>query len=332
MTTRSVKKMRAAKLSIITAVALAALKFTVGLLTGSMAVLSSAIDSMLDILMSGVNFVAIRHAEQPADADHAYGHGKFETMATLSQALVIGGSGVWILIESVRRLVNGASPTRLSDGMAVLAISLLVSWLISRYLVKVGKETDSSALQADSLHFAMDVYTNLALLSGLVLIYFFELPWLDQALSILVALYILYEAVRLVRNSMKEVLDEQLPEDLRQRIETIISSYGGCEYSFHNLRTRKAGSRKLIDFHLDVCKQFSVEEAHRITDRLEREIEQAVPNSDITIHVEPCGKHDCPGPQVCEAEIVADSGGGLCPAGKIKGHCRGKNGSGLKTD
>ncbi len=331
MTSNSVKKIRAAKLSIITAVALAALKFTVGLLTGSMAVLSSAIDSMLDILMSGLNFLAIRQADQPADANHAYGHGKFETMATLGQALVIGGSGVWILLESLRRLVKGASPSRLGDGMAVLAISLVASWLISRYLVKVGRETDSSALQADSLHFAMDVYTNSALLAGLVLIYFFKLPWLDQVLSILVALYIIYEAIRLVRNSMKEVLDEQLPEELRQQIATIIGSYGEGECSFHNLRTRKAGSRKLIDFHLDLCKQFSVEEAHRITDGLERQIEMAVPNSDITIHVEPCGKHDCPGALPCAAEICNGASSGQCPAGKIKGHCRAK-GSGLKTD
>lgn len=291
--TNSGKKIRAAKLSIGTAVSLAAMKFAVGIFTGSMAVLSSAIDSMLDILMSGINFLAIRQAEQPADENHPYGHGKFETMATLVQSLVIGGSGVWILIESIRRLAAGAAPTGLRSGIAVLALSVVCSWSISRYLVKVAKETDSSALKADSLHFSMDVYTNLALLAGVTAMVFFRLYWIDALLSMLVACYILYEALKLIRLSLKEVLDEQLPEPLRKQVESIIKQHCGKKYNFHNLRTRKAGSHKLIDFHLTVCKYLTVAEAHQLTDKLEHEIAQAVQGVDITIHVEPCTFDDC---------------------------------------
>ncbi len=291
---KSNKKIFAAKLSISTAISLSILKFTVGLMTGSMAVLSSAIDSMLDILMSGVNFIAIRHAEQPADESHAYGHGKFETMAALIQALVIGGSGVWILIESVRRLITGSTPGRLGNGVIVLAISVVASWLISRYLVKVAKETDSSALRADSLHFAMDVYSNLALTAGLLLMYFFKLPWLDSLLSLLVGCYILIEAIKLARHALDDVLDAQLPEPLREKIQEVITEHGGDMLSCHNLRTRKSGSRKIIDFHLSVCKNLTVDESHRITEILEHEIEDELKNSDITIHVEPCRSKDCP--------------------------------------
>lgn len=302
---KSSKKLLAAKLSIGTAVSLSVLKFIVGLITGSMAVLSSAIDSMLDILMSGINFLAIRHAEQPADDSHAYGHGKFETMATLTQALIIGGSGVWILIESVRRLLSGSTPSRLGNGVIVLIISVIASWLISRYLVKVGRETDSAALKADSLHFAMDVYTNLALTAGLIAMYFFHLPWLDSLLSLFVGCYILHEAVKLARHAMHEVLDAQLPEDLRYRIEKIIQEKGGDSLSCHNLRTRKSGSRKIIDFHLTVCKNLTVEESHQITETIESDIEQALTNSDITIHVEPCHRPDCPeNPQTCHANVI----------------------------
>lgn len=301
----SAKKLLAAKLSITTAVCLAMLKFTVGLMTGSMAVLASAIDSMLDILMSGVNFLAIRHAEQPADDSHAYGHGKFETMAALVQALVIGGSGVWILIESIRRLFSGSAPSQLGNGMIVLCISVVASYFISRYLVRVARQTDSSALKADSLHFAMDVYTNLALAGGLLLIYIFHISWLDALLSLGVGAYILYEAIKLALQALHDVLDAQLPEDQRQSIERVIQEHGGDMLSCHNLRTRKSGSRKIIDFHLTMCKNLTVDESHRITEQLEEQIEDTLTNSDITIHVEPCHRHDCPdNPDICEARII----------------------------
>lgn len=299
------KKIFAAKLSISTAIALSILKFVVGLMTGSMAVLSSAIDSMLDILMSGVNFLAIRHAEQPADEDHAYGHGKFETMAALIQSLVIGGSGVWIIIESIRRLFTGATPGKIGNGVVVLAISVVASWLISRYLVKVANETDSSALRADSLHFAMDVYTNLALTAGLVLMYFFSIPWLDALLSLLVGCFILNEAIKLARHALNDVLDAQLPDPLLKKIEAVIEEHGGHMYDCHNLRTRKSGSTKIIDFHLTVCKNLTVDESHHITEILEHEIEEAISNSDITIHVEPCRKPECPdNPHFCSSRAI----------------------------
>lgn len=303
--THSKKKIFAAKLSITTAVSLALIKFVVGLLTGSMAVLSSAIDSMLDILMSGVNFLAIRQAEQPADESHAYGHGKFETMAALVQSLIIGGSGVWIIIESLRRLLVGAEPSKIGEGMVVLIISVVASFLISRYLLKVGKETDSAALKADSLHFSMDVYTNLALTAGLVLIYFFNISWLDSVLSLLVGCYILSEAVKLARQAMDDVLDAQLPEETRNKIYKVIEEHGGRVYDCHNLRTRKSGSKKIIDFHLTVCRQLSVEDSHSITEIIEREIEHELNNSDITIHVEPCKHPNCQQiPHTCNAGVI----------------------------
>lgn len=295
----SKKKIFAAKLSISTAVALAVLKFTVGIFTGSMAVISSAIDSMLDILMSGVNFLAIRHAEQPADENHAYGHGKFETMAALIQSLVIGGSGVWIIIESINRLIRQSEPTQIGNGVIVLIISVVCSWLISRYLVKVAEETDSAALRADSLHFAMDVYSNLALAAGLGLIYIFNIPWLDSLLSLGVGVYILLEAFKLVRRAAKDALDEQIPKTERDTIASIISNTRDTRCTCHDLRTRKSGSRRIIDFHLTMCKNLTVEVSHAVTERLENQIEAALPNSDIIIHVEPCSHIDCQESEDC---------------------------------
>ncbi|WP_432821905.1 cation diffusion facilitator family transporter [Trichloromonas sp.] len=295
-------KIRAARASIATACGLAVLKLITGLATGSMAVLASAVDSLLDILMSGVNYLAIRQADQPADQSHPFGHGKYETVATLIQSLVITLSGAWIIFESIRRLRDGVELTGLGGGMAVLMISTAASFAIARHLRKVAKATDSSALQADSLHFAMDVYTNLALLAGLALISWLNLPWLDPALSILVGLYIIYEAVKLLRNGLHDVLDAELPDGLRQEIAGLIEAHRGELIGYHNLRTRRAGSQKIMDFHLTVCKELTVKEAHDIADELEKKIEREILGSDVTIHIEPCQRSECPGRQNCHTE------------------------------
>lgn len=304
MTQQPSVKLAAARLSIFTAFGLALLKLFTGLLTGSLAVLSSAIDSLLDLLMSGVNFMAIRQAEQPADACHPYGHGKFETLASIFQSFVIAASGLWIIYEAIQRLMTASPVTRTGIGIAVMTVSMVASYLISRHLRRVAKTTDSTALEADALHFSMDVYTNLALLAALIAITLFELPWLDPTMSILVAVYILYEAVKLLRQGLRDVLDEQLPETVRNEIETLIEEHKHDLFGYHHLRTRRAGSQKLIDFHLTVCKHMSVTEAHDITDYIEKKISEKIIGSDVTIHVEPCRHDDCPGRSDCSAEAV----------------------------
>jgi cation diffusion facilitator family transporter len=178
---------------------------------------------------------------------------------------------------------------------------LVASLLITRYLRRVARATDSPALEADSLHFAMDVYTNLALLGGLLVMYLFDLAWLDPLMSLLVAGYIILAALRLLRHGMRDLLDEQLPDEIRTELEQLIENYRGELFDYHNLRTRRAGSQKLIDFHMTVCKHLSVEEAHRMTDYLEGRIAERFTGSDVTIHIEPCQKADCPGRTSCLA-------------------------------
>ena len=302
-TTKS-PKIAAARLSIFTALGLAILKLTTGILTGSLAVLTSAIDSLLDILMSGINLMAIHHAEQPADDQHPYGHGKFESLATIFQALVIAASGCWIIYEAVQRMIAPSPIKQTGIGLIVMSISTVASILISRHLLRVAQETDSSALEADSLHFSMDVYTNLALLVGLILISRFNLPWLDPVMSLMVAFYILIESPRLLRQAMRDILDEQLPAAVRHEIESLINDHKHELFGYHNLRTRRAGSQKLIDFHLTVCKHLSVEEAHDITDYIEKKIGDEIIGTDVTIHVEPCRRHACPGRETCPTQSI----------------------------
>jgi ferrous-iron efflux pump FieF len=295
-------KITAARFSIATATGLAGLKLFTGLATGSMAVLSSAVDSLLDILMSGVNYLAIRQAEQPADKNHPFGHGKFETVATLVQSLAIALSGLWIIFESARRLSRGVELNLLGEGITVLLLSAGVSLGITRYLKKIARITDSSALKADSLHFSMDVYTNLGLVVGLIVIKIIDAPWLDPVLSILVALYILFQAFGLVRHGIRDVLDEELPEAIRNEVTRLIEAHRGELLDYHNLRTRRAGSQKIMDFHLTVCKHLSVEEAHDIADHLEKRIQEEILGADVTIHVEPCQRDHCPGREECASD------------------------------
>lgn len=303
MPNTSQRKIRAARISMISATGLTLLKLAAGLATGSMAVLSSAIDSLLDILMSGANFLAIRQAEQPPDVRHPFGHGKFETLATIVQAVAIGVSGGWVCYESVHRLLTGVTLGNLEGGMAVLAFSAVVSWLITRFLRRTARETESTALTADALHFSMDVYTNLALLAGLVAIRLFDIAWLDPALSILVALYIFYEAYGLFRYGLKDILDERLPDTIRGEIASILEQHRGQLIGYHRLRTRRAGSQKIIDFHLTLCKHLSVEEAHDIADHLENHMKEKIGRADITIHVEPCPFSTCPGHEKCPGDF-----------------------------
>jgi cation diffusion facilitator family transporter len=293
-------KLQAATVSICGALFLAIIKLIVALLSGSMAVMASAIDSLLDILMSGINLMAIRQAEQPPDQSHPFGHGKFETLATLFQAMVITGSGCWIIYASIIRLSQNNQLKNIDGGIGVLAFSAVVSWLIAHNLSRVAKQTDSSALEADSLHFRMDIYTNFGLMAGLLMVRWFDIHWLDPALSILVASYILREALQLIKRSLIDILDHELPDEIQQQVDQIIKTHQGPLAGYHGLRTRRSGSNKIMDFHLEVCKDMTVAEAHKLTDSLEKRIEQQIPGSNVIIHVEPCNIEECPGRENCE--------------------------------
>ena len=280
-------------------VVLTLLKLAAGIFGRSQALVADAVHSLSDFATDFAVLVGLRLSSKPRDEDHSYGHGKFETLATIIQSVVIGASGLWVMVESVRRLLAGVELGNLQGGIAVLAGSAVVSWKVSRFLVKTARETDSSALQADSLHFSMDVYTNLALLVGLVLITWFGIAWLDPVLSIVVALYIFYQAFGLVRYGLRDILDERLPDTLREEITQVLEAHRKDLLGYHRLRTRRAGSQKIIDFHLTLCKFLSVEEAHAIADHLELRIKQRIPGADVTIHVEPCVLDQCPGYESC---------------------------------
>jgi len=287
----------AIKLSIIIVVVLIALKVAVGVITGSLSVLAQAADSFLDLFAISVTFLAIRIAARPADEEHPFGHGKAENVAAIIQAILIFIAGGSIIYAAIRRIQTDAVLEMTGAGMGVMAVSIITSVFLSRYLLRVSKKEDSMALEANAHNIAADVYSAAAVLAGLIAVRLTGLGIIDAILAGLVALFILKVAFDVLRHSFGGLVDAKLPEEEEQSImDAITEHYGGEVVSFHKLRTRKAGRQRYIDLHLVMPKHVSIEEAHNMCDHLEKDIMVRLVYTDVTIHVEPCDE-DC---NICE--------------------------------
>ncbi|MBI3455394.1 MAG: cation transporter [Candidatus Rokubacteria bacterium] len=280
-------KAQAEKVAIAGAAALAVMKLGTGLATNSIGLISSAADSLIDVLISSLNLFSIRLAESPADEGHPYGHGKVENLAGLAQAAVIALLGGWVIFEAVRRLMRGARPEHTEWGVAVMAVSLVASWLITRHLRRVGTRTDSVVLLADSLHYASDVWTNAGILAGLALLWVTGASVFDPLIAIAVGAVILRSAYQIVARSVADLMDAAIPAEEQRKIERIIYHHKFV-VSSHALRTRRSGSQRQIDFTVVLCRHLPLGEAHDLVDHIEKEIERAIPQSHVVVHAEPC--------------------------------------------
>jgi cation diffusion facilitator family transporter len=298
------KRLGTAWFSLGSAVGLACVKFVVGVFSGSLGVLSSAADSLADIFMSAVNLLSIRKSMHPADTNHPYGHGKVETLATVFQGVVIAATGAWVIREGIRRLVEGRVPDSADPGIVVMAVAVAASWFISRRIRKTGEETGSSALVADSVHFATDVYTNAGILVSLLVYRFTGWAWLDPGIALLVGVYILAVAGRLLFTAAQDLVDRGLPEETVDLVKGIISEHRPMIVDFHDLRTRRAGSEKHVDFHVVVCREYKLEDAHRVADHLEKEVRHVLGNAHVVTHIDPCDL-ECPGMDHC-VRVLSD--------------------------
>lgn len=300
------KRIRAARFSVGSAVILSGVKFVVGILSGSLGILSSAVDNLADIVMSGINYLSIRKSMEPADRNHPYGHGKAETLATLFEGLIILAVGGWIVWEGARRLRAGIVPATVDAGIAVMVLSVVASWGIARKLYRAGVETDSPVLKADSLHYKTDVWSGGGILFSLVLYRATGWPWIDAGVGGAVGFYILYEAGKLVWEALQDLMDRGLPEETVEKIRAILDAHRPLIVEFHDLRTRRSGSEKHVDFHVVVCREFLLEDAHRVADHLEQEVSLALGNAHVVTHIDPCGL-ECPGREQCErVQILTD--------------------------
>lgn len=283
-------KQSAARLSILTAAFLIILKTMTGLLTGSISVWASLLDSTMDILASTINFVAVRAASRPADEDHAYGHGKAESLAGLFQSIVIAASGLYLIWEAVRRIIRPHETSYEWLGMGTMFLATAASLALVRRLRRVARETESPALHSDALHYLTDIYTNTSALLALFIVKLSGWQVADPLISIFIALYILWSAVHVGRESIDVLMDRRLPLEVNEQVAEVVARFRDeGVLGFHDLRTRRSGPQKFIDLHLEVERNQRLQEAHDLTVRVLRAIEAEIPRARVQIHTDPAG-------------------------------------------
>lgn len=285
-------KQKASLSAIISAFFLSLSKFIIGLSSGSMAVITSALDSILDIFMSSINYLAIKKADMPPDKNHLYGHGKIEDLASVVQSLIILLTGIFIIFKSIEKIFTKAIVLYSNWDIFVMVLSILVSFFLSKYLRNVGEKTNSNVLKADALHYSSDLYSNSGVLVAIIFSYLTGKTFLDFFLAIIIGFIIIFSAFRILKQSIYNLSDISLSEDIKDEIDKIIDEMPMPYAGYHKLRTRISGSKKFIDFHLLVCRKSSIEEAHEMADKIEEKIHNRLGNMDIVIHIEPC-PYDC---------------------------------------
>jgi cation diffusion facilitator family transporter len=283
------QRSRAAAVSIFSNTALIALKVVAGLITGSVAILTEAIHSAVDLAASYIAYFSVRQAETPADATHRYGHEKFENVAAAAEGvLIIIGSGV-IVYAAVRSLVLGPELESLGFGIAVVAFATVANFAISAWLYRQARATQSAALEGDAAHLRTDAFTSLGVLVGLALVQWTGADWLDPAVALAIAAAIVVTGLRIVARSWGVLVDEALPEPETRAIREAIEAFAGRGVvGYHQLRTRRAGARRYVDLHVQFRSGTSLEDAHGTAHALQDEIERRLPGgTDVLIHLEP---------------------------------------------
>lgn len=310
------RKASAARLSVISNSTLVLLKLAVGLAIGSVSVISEAIHSGVDLVAAVIAWFAVIISGKPADRDHPFGHGKIENISGTVEALLIFLAASGIILDAVKKLMNPQPLDEPGLGVAVMLVSAVANILISRMLFRVGKETDSVALQADAWHLRTDVYTSVGVMLGLGVIWFggvlfpeADLKLVDPLVAIGVALLIIKAAYKLTVESARGLMDVSLPPEEEEKIRKCISAFAPTVRGFHRLRTRKSGPYRFVEFHARVDSSMSISESHRITDMIALSIKECLPNTIVTIHIEPCNctlaNDESCGCQLSEDELKA---------------------------
>ncbi|MFL6229166.1 MAG: cation diffusion facilitator family transporter [Pyrinomonadaceae bacterium] len=284
----SAVKTSAARLSIATAATLILVKSATGYLTGSISVWASLLDSAMDIFASVVNLYAVRAAARPPDEDHAYGHGKAESLAGLFQAVVITASGFFLIWEAIKRIVFPHETRAEGIGIATMLVAVILSVLLVVRLKRAASKTDSPALAADATHYVTDIFTNAAALLALVVVYLSGWRVADPLFSIAISIYILASAFSVARESVDVLMDKKLPPEVDEQVAEIVHRYKGAGVlGVHDIRTRRSGSFKFIDLHIEIERAKTFEQSHDLTVHVIRDIETEIPRSRVQVHTDP---------------------------------------------
>jgi len=284
---KKLSKSAVAFLSIISNTFLIIFKISVGLLSGSVSILSEALHSGMDLMASTIAFFSVRVSGRPPDKTHPYGHGKVENLSAVIEAFLLLGAVVFILWEAIKKILTPEPIHQIELAIAVMLFSSVMNMIVSQLLSHVAKREDSIALEADALHLKADVYTSLGIALGLLIIYF--TPWyiLDPLIAMATALFILREALKLLNQALRPLLDSKLTEEEEQVIVAAIEQHRPHIHNYHDLKTRQSGSQRYVEFHLELDPALSIFEFEQISNQIERDIAFAM-NCHITttIHAE----------------------------------------------
>ena len=281
-------KQRTAALSVISNSSLILLKVIAGTLTGSVAILTEAIHSSIDLVASIVAYFSVRKADEPADESHRYGHEKIENIAAAIEGILILVGSAAIAFAAIRRLVNGGSIHTVGLGIAVVALSIVVNLIVSTKISRTGTKTGSPALEGDAAHLRTDALSSAAVLLGLTLVQLKGAEWLDPVVALGVAGVIVFTGAKLVAQSTRVLVDESLPPDELDAIKRAVASFADRGVvGYHELRTRRAGARRYVDLHVQFRSGTSLEDAHRTAHDLQDLIAGRLRGVDVLIHLEP---------------------------------------------
>jgi len=281
---------RAALASVVTAALLIAVKIVAWILTGSVGMLASLVDSVLDLLVSSINMLAIRYALKPADAEHRFGHGKIEAIAGLAQAAFVAGSACFLILHAIDRLRFPQPLADVTAGIGVLAFSIVMTGALLSVQGYVIRRTGSTAIRADALHYRSDVLANLGIIVALILVQY-GWTWTDPVIAMAISVYIITTAIQIAADSLRQLTDSELEPGLRNRI--LFSAHGHSEVlGIHDMRTRQAGQTRFVQLHLDLDQRLPLSRAHKIADEVEARIREILPGAEIIIHQDPVNKAD----------------------------------------
>ena len=270
MPTASPQK-RATVVATIVATALTILKLVIGVMSGSVAVLASAIDSLLDMAISVFNFFAIKKSEENPNEEYQYGKGKIQAIAGVIEGTIITISGLYIIYKALEKLMRGESLSLLTPSIIVMLISIVVTFFLVKYLLQVAEQTDNIVIKADALHYQTDLWSNAAVLLSLVLVWMTGFSSIDALFGLGIGLFIIYSAYEIIQDGIAILLDRALEGDTVAKIGEIISNHPKAT-SYHWLKTRTDGTTNFVEFHLVLHPDMLLREAHEITDEIEDKI------------------------------------------------------------
>lgn len=279
------EKKRVALISVFAAVFLTGFKLVIGVITGSLGILSEALHSGLDLVAAVITYFSVRISDKPADKEHNYGHGKIENFSAFIETILLLITCTWIIYEAVQRLTTGQTHIEVNVWSYVVVISsIIIDITRSRALYKVAKKHNSQALEADALHFSTDIWSSAVVLFGLICANF-GFFFADSVAALVVALIVFFVSYKLGKKAVDVLLDKA-PQDIVVKVEKVLSKYSDVKH-FHSLKVRTAGADTFIKFNIHVDPDSSIRQIHELCDNIEKEINRIIPRSEVYIHAEP---------------------------------------------